>query len=366
MKYARKKSKKNIVIPIVIVLIIILAGVITFFIIKKPKTPFNSIIEEIMPPSVSGTENTQKDEAINDLTGLGMNKEYKDYRPIAVMINNLDGAQPLLGVCDADIMYECPVEGGITRILAVFKNPRGIEKIGSVRSARPYFINIAQGLDAIYMHIGGSSQATEMLKSKNIDSFSLGAYADMMWRDPKRRANLGYEHSALTSGDRLVEGVNNSGVRSKLKSDYKFKQSFSKKDSQVQSGGDALKVKVKFSNYKSTSFEYNTDDETYMISQFNEPQMDDNAKKQNSKQNIILIKTDVTTIDSSNDLKAVAIIGSGNGQYISNGKIINIKWSKSSATEPIKYTTLDGKELIMVPGQSYVCVLPLDADVNVN
>lgn len=367
MKHAKKSSNKPLWITVIIIAILILLGCGTIWLLKSNNDGNSdnnaSPIKGLFTPS---QEKTNNNETLNDLTGLPMDKQYKNDRPIGVMINNLDGAQPLLGVSEADIMYECPVEGGITRILAIFKNPRGIEKIGSVRSARPYFINIAQGLDAIYMHIGGSTQATEMLKSKDIDSFSLGSYENMMWRDPERRANLGYEHSALTSGERLINGIKDSGIRTQLKSDYNFKQSFSEKDSQVNNGTQAQKIEAIFSHYKSTVFNYNSEKSTYMISQFDEPQMDDNAKVQNSKKNIILLRADVTTINPDNDLKSIAIIGSGNGKYISNGKVIDIKWSKASATEPIKYTTLDDKDLIMIPGQSYVCVLPLEADVTIS
>ena len=72
------------------------------------------------------------------------------------------------------------------------------------------------------------------------------------------------------------------------------------------------------------------------------------------------------SINPENDLKAVQIIGNGEGQYISKGKTINIKWSKASAKDPIKYTTNNGSELIMIPGQSYICVVPLDAQVDIS
>ena len=365
MKHAKISEHKPLLIASIIIILILLIGVGGWFLLKGVLKGSDDSNKNILGMNSSEVKKADRVKARNDLTGLPMDEKYVNERPVGVMINNLEGAQPLLGVSDADLMYECPVEGGITRILAIFKNPRGIEAIGSVRSARPYFINIAQGLDAVYMHIGGSTQATEMLKSSAIDSFSLGAYEDMMWRDPTRRVNLGYEHSALTSGDRLIKGIEDAGVRSTLRSDYNFKQSFSETDSQVGSGNPAQNVEVVFSYYKSTVFEYNNEKETYMISQFDKPQMDDNKDIQNSKQNVIIIRADVTTINSENDLKAIKIIGSGEGQYISHGKVINIKWAKASANDPIKYTAANGSNLIMMPGQSYICVVPLDAQVDI-
>lgn len=144
---------------------------------------------------------------VNPLTGLPIEEGRENSRPVAVMINNIKKAQPLLGVQDADLLYECLVEGGITRILAVYQDPQDIPVIGSVRSARPYYIHLASSLDAIYVHVGGSTQARNLLKKDLVTDYDLGSMEQYMWRDPDRRAEMGYEHSAVTSGQRLMEAM---------------------------------------------------------------------------------------------------------------------------------------------------------------
>lgn len=72
---------------------------------------------------------------INDLTGMPMDEAKENNRPLAVMINNIDIAQPLMGVSQSDVMYECLAEGGITRIMACFKDPSGVAE--SAASAAP-------------------------------------------------------------------------------------------------------------------------------------------------------------------------------------------------------------------------------------
>ena len=74
---------------------------------------------------------------VNPLTGMPMEEEYESLRPVAVMLNNLKAAQPQLGVSRADIIYEVPAEGGITRMLAVYQTLDNVETLGSIRSARP-------------------------------------------------------------------------------------------------------------------------------------------------------------------------------------------------------------------------------------
>ena len=129
-----------------------------------------------------------------------MEPEYERNRPVAVMLNNLKKAQPQLGnVSMADIIYEVPAEGGITRMLAVYQTLDGVGTLGSIRSARPYYIELALGHDALYVHAGGSPEAYQDLKSwkvNNIDGVNGSAsQSAVFWRDPERKKNKGYEHT---------------------------------------------------------------------------------------------------------------------------------------------------------------------------
>ena len=95
----------------------------------------------------------------NPLTGLPIEPEEMAKRPVAVMLNNIKKAQPQIGISQADVIYEVPAEGGITRMLAVYQSLEGVELLGSVRSTRPYYIELALGHDALLVHAGGSQEA---------------------------------------------------------------------------------------------------------------------------------------------------------------------------------------------------------------
>lgn len=300
--------------------------------------------------------------SINPLTGLPLDKNKVNNRPVAIMINNLHSGQPLLGVTDADLLYECPTEGGITRILGVFKDPSAVTAVGSVRSSRPYFISIAKSLDAIYFHLGGSTHAYEILKSDYIDSVDL-INGQFMWRDQNRLKNLGLEHSALTSGEKINEAITTRKFRTQLGKNYNYPQKFGE-DSQVLAGTEAKKITAFFSGYKSTTFTYDEQNQTYLISQFNRPQMDDNVKTQNSKPNVILMNISAQNIDNTELLK-LDIISRGTGKYISHGKCIDISWTRNSDSSPFEFFASDGKPLIMLPGKSYICLLAQWTHVNI-
>ena len=104
----------------------------------------------------------------NPLTGEGLNEDISGKRPIAVMFNNLRKALPQIGIAQADVIYEIVAEGGITRMMGVFQNLEGVGDLGSIRSARDYYVSLALGHDAIYIHAGGSPQAYDAFDSWGI------------------------------------------------------------------------------------------------------------------------------------------------------------------------------------------------------
>ena len=351
------KIKSKIILFSLFLLIIVGIGGFCWYLQNKKDTPSyeSKDFQQNASPNVENL-------SLNSLTGLALSNDKVNNRPIAIMINNLHSGQPLLGVTEADIMYECPTEGGITRILGVFKDPSSVPAIGSVRSSRPYFISIAKGLDAIYFHLGGSTHAYEILKSGYIDSIDL-IKGKFMWRDQNRLKNLGLEHSALTSGEKINEGINSNAFRTQLTENYSYPQKFSE-SSPVLSGTDATKITAVFSGYKSTSFTYDEQNQTYLISQFNKPQMDDNINAQNSKPNIILINISAKNIDNT-ELLSLDLISHGTGKYISHGKCIDINWLRNNDTSPFEFFTTNNEPLVMIPGKSYVCLLAQWTHVNI-
>ncbi len=117
---------------------------------------------------------------------------------VGVMIDNYPDARPQSGLLPAKIVYEAPAEGGITRYFAVFDSIQNVEKIGPVRSARPYFIDWLKEYDGLYMHCGGSPEALDILKNGKVfdlNEMYEGAY---YWRDESRTA----PHNLYTSSEK--------------------------------------------------------------------------------------------------------------------------------------------------------------------
>ncbi len=299
----------------------------------------------------------------NNLTGLEISQDIINRRPTAVMINNIRIAQPLLGISKADIVYECLVEGGITRLLAVYKDISAVGSIGSIRSVRPNYLSLARGLDAAILYNGTSTQAKNIIKSEKLSAYDIGYYDNTCWRDDYRRKNLGYEHSLLTSGSMLDNLLAKVGERKT--SDYSNGLIFDNNNSQVNNGNYANEVKVTFSGIKTTTFKYDSASKDYNIFQYGTNQYDDYYKVNNTAKNVIAIFVECKTIDSEGHID-MKLVSSGEGYYICEGKYIKIKWSKSSEDSPILFKDENGNNLIMKTGRQYVCCVPQYGSVDIS
>lgn len=294
----------------------------------------------------------------NPLTGLPIEPEEMAKRPVAVMLNNIKKAQPQIGISQADVIYEVPAEGGITRMLAVYQSLEGVELLGSVRSTRPYYIELALGHDALLVHAGGSQEAyTDIRKWRvdNMDGVRGGEDAKIFWRDPDRKRNNGYEHSLVTSGEKIQEYLGRSGFELEHPGTYHYLQAFAE-DGTPENGETAEQVTVKFSNYKTGLFDYDPASKTYQASQYGEAHVDGGNGQQVSTVNLLVLETSMQILDSEGRLRVQTIKG-GDGTYFCGGKAIPIFWERNGRDDPLVYTLQNGRPLAMGKGNSYVCFI---------
>jgi hypothetical protein len=317
-------------------------------------------LEEPQEPEPAEPEEPEGPAGTNPLTGLAMEPEYEKNRPVAVMFNNLKAAQPQLGVSQADIIYEVPAEGGITRMLGLFQTLEGVGTLGSIRSTRAYYLELALGHDALLVHAGGSPEAYKDIPAwgvDNMDGVNGGSDAKIFWRDAERRKNAGYEHSMLTSGENIQAYLDEGHFRTEHKTGYTYTQAFAE-DGTPAGGDTAEHVSVKFSNYKTGLFDYDADTGLYMVSQYGSAYTDGNTGEQVGVTNVLILETSISVIsgDSYGRL-SVKLTGTGNGTYICGGKSVSIQWSKADRNSQFVYTLEDGTPLTMGQGTSYVCIV---------
>ncbi|SMC37517.1 DUF3048 domain-containing protein [Papillibacter cinnamivorans] len=305
---------------------------------------------------------------INPLTGMPIEDSKVADRPVAVMLNNLKAALPQHGQSQADIIYEIPAEGGITRMLALFQDPSVVGDIGSVRSTRPYYLDVVTGHDAILIHAGGSEQAYSDIKTEGIDALDAvrgNKAADLFWRDQERIKTAGYEHSVFTSGERIARLLPTYDIRLRHEDDYEYRMKFSK-DAVPENGTAADKLTIVFSSYKTGVFTYDSASGLYLASEYGAPYVDGNSDEQVAVKNVFVLRADIALIpgDTAGRL-TVDLVGSGTGYFACGGKSVEIKWSKASDNDPFVYTLKNGGELVLGKGTSYVNIVPGNAKVTI-
>lgn len=168
------------------------------------------------------------------LTGEPLSTKPENTRPFAVMINNIVYAQPQVGISNADIIYEIPAEGGITRMMAIFSHLYDVESVGSIRSLRPYYLSVALSYDAIVIHAGGSEQAYSDVRTYNadhLDGVRDGNTSSMFYRDASRGQH-GSEHTLFFHGANVEALVDQYKFRTEHESSYKTGLNFA--DNAVQ------------------------------------------------------------------------------------------------------------------------------------
>lgn len=304
-------------------------------------------------------------EYLNPLTGLSARRDFSNERPVAVMINNLWSALPQEGISDCDIMYECLVEGGITRLMVVTYDYENIGVIGSVRSSRHYYLDLAQNYDAIYVHAGGSDQAYLEIKQRGINNLDgVNMYIpDMFYRDPERLKTMSYEHTLMTTGEKIAAGIAYKKYRTEISEELAGKDAFLFVEygtDRLPSGGDATCLWLPYSKYQTACFSYDETSGTYYRFQFEDvPHIDGTTGKQIDFTNILVLLCPAKAIgDSKGHLDITTENTSGEGYYLYGGKYEKITWSKPDEDSPTVYYGADGKELVMNRGKTFISVFP--------
>lgn len=343
-KRRRKLSKKAKIIMVVVLLLII--GVLLYFLLSGK--------EEVEKKVPKKKKIIKEEEKINivDLNSTS--------RPIAVMINNnksVWGYQA--GIGDAYITYEMIVEGGITRMMAVFKD-KDTARVASVRSSRHYYLDYVLENDAIYAHIGWSPRAQSDISSLGIDKINADNSNAFTWDNSLRR--IAREHRAYTSMERIKAAAEKKGYR--MTSDKKLLLKYQAKPldlANMEGAIPANTVRIPYSRTHLTSYAYDVENKVYKRYQNNTEHKDYVTGMQYTAKNIITYKVYNYTLNDGyaggrQDLKN---IGSGEGYYISEGYAIPITWEKSSRSAQTVYKVkATGKELVVNDGNTFIQIQP--------
>jgi hypothetical protein len=269
---------------------------------------------------------------------------------LMVMYDNFWKARPQAGLDKADMVYEIMAEAGITRLMGIFYHQH-VDKIGPIRSARYYFVQLAKGYDSPLAHAGGSTEALNMLvslKIKDMDEiYNAGNY---FWRDKNRKM----PHNLYTSTERLIKGAQAKG--------YSFVPLELLPQGSQWTGEQELEISIDYSmgtygyrvswEYKSNRYERKINESPHLME-------DGTAIKAD---NVIVITARTRNIVKDNIvLSDVDIVGEGESRYLIDGKIMNGSWIKKSEASNIEFMDETGNPMKFKTGQTWIQVIP---DIN--
>ena len=273
-------------------------------------------------------------------------------RPYAIVINNSTVAVKVqTGLQQAYIVYEFPVEGGLTRLMALYKDVPDFT-IGTIRSSRHNFLDYAMEHDAIFIHYGWSHYAEDDERELRYDYINGTLGGGPFWRENPE--SLATEHTAYTSIEKIKEYVKNKEIRSTtdqgLVLNYDINGvDLSKKDGNIL----ANNIVIPSNGSINTTYEYDKENKNYKRFVNGNANIDYYTKEQFTAKNIIVQKIN-TKMASDNYYWDLETVGSGTGYYITEGYAVPITWSKENREAKTKYRYVDGTEIKLNDGNTYI------------
>ncbi|MBU3092401.1 DUF3048 domain-containing protein [Clostridium sp. CF011] len=315
--------------------------------------------ESIATPKQSNPKKTESavktsQKYFSPYTGEAVKKELLDNIAVLVVVENSVAARPQSGLNAADIVYETMAEGGTPRFIALFQK-NNAEKVGPIRSARPYFLDISKEYNLPFAHCGGSSEALVKIKNENLMSMNEMTHASTYWRDSLRKT----PHNLYTSTEKLRELVK----RKDFVKAPTVKLKFDKGYWDNAKSPKAIDVLLKINKNYNTGYNYK--DGLYLKS------MD--GKSSTNKENKLplafkTIVVQITSIKKQADGQHldISLVGKGDGYVISNGKFIKMHWAKKDATSQTLLTDEGGNNLPLNPGKTCWNIVDKNTIVDIN
>ena len=282
------------------------------------------------------------------LTGIATNDD-TDHRAVAVMINNHPAARPQSGLQKADIVYEILAEGNVTRFLAIYQSEQP-ERVGPIRSARDYFIELAEGLNSLYISHGYSPEAKKLLDEGYVDSLNGIAYDGTLFnRDSLRKA----PHNSYISFANIEKGAeDNHYTLDGQPPSFSF---FSEDELEQIEGEEATNVTVGYGdNSYDVTYVFDDENEVYKRYTKGEQTIDADTNDPVLLKNIIVLEAPHKVLDSEGR-RDIDLSNGGDAYLFQNGKSNKIQWQ--FVDNRLTFMK-DGEEVKLIPGKTWINIVP--------
>lgn len=318
------------------------------------KPASNGIAEDI------GRTIRQNEEKCNHARKLDgvcvLSADLVDPKIVLVMVENNLEAWPLLGIASANVVYEAPVEGNIPRFLAVYALDSEVKKIGPVRSARPYYLDwVSEYGNAMYMHVGGSPDALQMIDDYGIFDMNEMGRGWYFWRSEDRAA----PHNTYTSSELWNKAA-------EKYSDYYNQDDydgwvFEKTAGCVENCVSKIEVNLSSAPVYKAVWEFNTTTQKYARFQNTKTSQETNGEE--IVADTMIVQRVKSKILDEIGRKEIETLGKGDVYVFRNGKMTKGQWFKQSRKDRTKFYDEEGEIIPLQAGKIWVEVLPDDKEL---
>ena len=288
--------------------------------------------------------------SISPFTGLPLKEDYYS-RAVAVSIENSPAARPQSGLNEAEIVYEFMTEGGITRFLALFW-PEIPEKVGPIRSARPFLIETAAAYDSLFLHAGASPDGFQMLSEIEIINLDQIYQSQYYWRSSKRQA----PHNLYSGRPSLSPYLSQISAR-EYPEQFEFLTA-----SVVSDFIEAEEISIDYWGDYEVLYRYNKLENRYQryLNDFDTPHTVESGETISAK-NIIVQYVETQTKDRAGRLD-LDLDSGGKMELFRDGIVIEGSWEKTGQYN-ISYLTSSGEKIMVNPGETWIQVVPSTTEV---
>lgn len=334
------KNKKLLIGSIFIVVCLVIGGCYVaykkvFYKDPKPNVSSNQT-KKSNPETIVKTPEAPKYYA--PFTGEEISQEVSKNAAFFAIIENSPDARPQSGLYAADIVYETMAEGGIPRFIALFQK-NSPDKIGPIRSARPYFLDITKEYNLPFAHCGYSEEARMQIENQKLMSLNEFTYGSSFYRSTDRKA----PHNLYSTADNLRKLASSLNYVKPSNMSLKFDKSYW--DNTSFTAANNVLIKLNYSYNTSYTFK----DGLYYKSMDGKAAIDKETSTPLTAKNIVIQITDMS-IQNDNLHINIRLNGSGEGYLISNGKYLKIKWHKDSTDSQTILKDEAGNQVFLNPG----------------
>lgn len=279
------------------------------------------------------------------------------HQPVAVMVENTKAAYPQSGLSKADIVYEMYEEGGITRFMAIFGDQMP-DKVGPIRSCRPYFVDALAEYDCILTHVGGP----------NSSSSAVNIYQKFRDAGIKQRED-GYRDGKHIYRDSSRRAPHNCYVDlNKVQADYTYDPAarpfaFDYDDVHSYSGATVTEIDMTYNSSNSVAYKWDAEQQHYVRWFNGSPMIDMANNKQITVDNLIVQYAPHSNLNDKYGHISIQLLGEGKFEAVIGGIKVEGTWKKDSTRSATEFLVNGEEHLLLDPGVTYIQVVPTNHQV---